>query len=168
MTQTERVHQYMRDFGSITQLEAMADLGVMRLASRINDMKRQGAVTEGVQEMDSAELIKGLKDAERYIAYVAPSCYASNEALEAIRDAADLIEAQAKRIADLESNLPMVESVLVDKLNLRIAELESETARLKWMTSGKDVPTEAYKHGFFDGEQAVSVDLRSVRKGEQE
>ena len=106
MTQTERVHQYMRDFGSITQLEAMADLGVMRLASRINDMKRQGAVTEGVQEMDSAELIKGLKDAERYIAYVAPSCYASNEALEAIRDAADLIEAQAKRIAELEAQMP--------------------------------------------------------------
>ena len=48
MTQTERVHQYMRDFGSITQLDAIRDLGVMRLASRINDMKRQGAATEGV------------------------------------------------------------------------------------------------------------------------
>lgn len=42
MKQTERVEQYMRDFGSITQLEAMADLGVMRLASRISDLRRFG------------------------------------------------------------------------------------------------------------------------------
>lgn len=53
MTQTERVHQYMRDFGSITQLDAIRDLGVMRLASRINDMKRQGVRI--VKTMESAK-----------------------------------------------------------------------------------------------------------------
>lgn len=41
-TQAERVLQYMVDFGSITQLEALNDLGVMRLASRISDLKKQG------------------------------------------------------------------------------------------------------------------------------
>lgn len=42
MTQCERIIQYMNDFGSITALEAMQDLGIMRLASRICDLKRQG------------------------------------------------------------------------------------------------------------------------------
>jgi hypothetical protein len=32
----------MQDFGSISQLEAMRDLGIMRLASRISDLRRQG------------------------------------------------------------------------------------------------------------------------------
>lgn len=41
-TQCERVLKYMRDFGSITPLEAMADLGVMRLAARISDLRRAG------------------------------------------------------------------------------------------------------------------------------
>lgn len=41
-TQNERIIQYIKDFGSITQLEALRDLGVMRLASRISDLKRLG------------------------------------------------------------------------------------------------------------------------------
>ena len=41
-TQGQRVLDYMERFGSITQLEALKDLGVMRLASRISDLKRQG------------------------------------------------------------------------------------------------------------------------------
>lgn len=40
--QTERVITYIEEFGSITQAEAYNDLGVMRLASRISDLKRQG------------------------------------------------------------------------------------------------------------------------------
>lgn len=32
----------MERFGSITQLEALADLGCMRLASRISDLRQQG------------------------------------------------------------------------------------------------------------------------------
>ena len=41
-TQAERVLDYMFEFGSITQLEALRDLGVMRLASRISDLKKLG------------------------------------------------------------------------------------------------------------------------------
>ena len=42
MKQAERVLKYMRDFGSITQLEAMKDLGCMRLGARVYDLKREG------------------------------------------------------------------------------------------------------------------------------
>lgn len=41
-TQNERIIDYIERFGSITQLEALRDLGVMRLASRISDLKRLG------------------------------------------------------------------------------------------------------------------------------
>ena len=41
-TQNERILDYIDEFGSITQLEALRDLGVMRLASRISDLRRQG------------------------------------------------------------------------------------------------------------------------------
>lgn len=42
MTQNERVLQYIKDYGSITQLDALREFGCMRLASRISDLKRQG------------------------------------------------------------------------------------------------------------------------------
>lgn len=41
-TQNQRILEYIREFGSITQLEALRDLGVMRLASRISDLRKQG------------------------------------------------------------------------------------------------------------------------------
>ena len=41
-TQNERIVAYIRQFGSITPLQAVADIGCMRLASRINDLKRMG------------------------------------------------------------------------------------------------------------------------------
>lgn len=41
-TQAERVLEYIEQFGSITQMEAMNDLGVMRLASRVSDLKKLG------------------------------------------------------------------------------------------------------------------------------
>lgn len=41
-TQNQRIMNYMREFGSITQLQALSDLGVMRLASRISDLRRSG------------------------------------------------------------------------------------------------------------------------------
>ncbi len=42
-TQCDRVYRYIQDFGSITQYEALTDLGVMRLASRISEIKKRGA-----------------------------------------------------------------------------------------------------------------------------
>lgn len=41
-TQNERIIAYIEEFGSINQYEALRDLGVMRLASRISDLKRLG------------------------------------------------------------------------------------------------------------------------------
>ena len=41
-TQCEKVLPYMRQFGSITQLQALQDIGCMRLASRISDLRYQG------------------------------------------------------------------------------------------------------------------------------
>ena len=48
--QTDRVISYIREFGSITQLEALRDLGVMRLASRISDLRKQGYNITGKPE----------------------------------------------------------------------------------------------------------------------
>lgn len=45
-TQAQRVIDYMAEFGSITQLEALRDLGVMRLASRISDLRKAGHMIE--------------------------------------------------------------------------------------------------------------------------
>lgn len=42
MTQNERILRHLRDRGSITAIEAMQDYGVMRLASRVSDLKRSG------------------------------------------------------------------------------------------------------------------------------
>lgn len=42
MTQNDRILRHMRDIGSITQLEAISEYGIMRLASRISDLKRDG------------------------------------------------------------------------------------------------------------------------------
>lgn len=42
MTQSQRILWYMKEYGGITQLEALRDLGVMRLASRISDLRKEG------------------------------------------------------------------------------------------------------------------------------
>lgn len=42
MTQNDRVYEYLSEHGTITSLEAITELGVTRLASRINDLKRMG------------------------------------------------------------------------------------------------------------------------------
>lgn len=42
MTQKERILKYLEDWGSITPMEAMRDLGVMRLGARIWELIREG------------------------------------------------------------------------------------------------------------------------------
>lgn len=42
MTQSERIVRHLETFGSITSLEAMRDYGIMRLASRVSDLKKDG------------------------------------------------------------------------------------------------------------------------------
>lgn len=41
-TQAQRILGYLEAHGAITQYEAMVDLGVMRLASRISELKKDG------------------------------------------------------------------------------------------------------------------------------
>lgn len=43
-TQSMRILNYMREHGSITQDDATKKLGVMRLASRISELKKNGYV----------------------------------------------------------------------------------------------------------------------------
>lgn len=43
MTQNEKIMRHLRDCGSITALEAMSEYGIMRLASRVSDLRREGA-----------------------------------------------------------------------------------------------------------------------------
>lgn len=42
MTQTEKILNHMKCFGTITSLEALSEYGIMRLASRISDLKKEG------------------------------------------------------------------------------------------------------------------------------
>ena len=41
-TQNDRILRHLKDFGSISSLEAITEYGILRLASRINDLKRMG------------------------------------------------------------------------------------------------------------------------------
>ena len=41
-TQNEELYDYLKENGSITQMKALRELGIMRLASRISDLRRQG------------------------------------------------------------------------------------------------------------------------------
>ena len=41
-SQNERILDYMRKHGGITQMEALKQISVMRLASRISDLRRRG------------------------------------------------------------------------------------------------------------------------------
>lgn len=42
VSQCDRIIEYMKKHGSITQAEAYIDIGCFRLASRICDLKRRG------------------------------------------------------------------------------------------------------------------------------
>ena len=42
MTQCEKIIRHLRDHGSISSLEAINEYGILRLASRVSDLKRRG------------------------------------------------------------------------------------------------------------------------------
>lgn len=52
MTQCEKIVEYIREYGSITTMEAFTDLGITRLASRIHDLQSEGFNIE-------REIVKG-------------------------------------------------------------------------------------------------------------
>jgi hypothetical protein len=41
-TQTEQVHEYLKENGSITSYEAFTKLGITRLSARIYDLRKAG------------------------------------------------------------------------------------------------------------------------------
>ena len=63
MTQCERILRHLKDNGSITSLEALKEYGIMRLASRICDLKQEGYLIQ----------TKTIKSKNRY---GEPVCYA--------------------------------------------------------------------------------------------
>ena len=42
ITQTDKIIEYIDRFGSITALDALGDLGIMRLAARIGELRVDG------------------------------------------------------------------------------------------------------------------------------
>lgn len=42
MKQCERVVNYIKEFGSISPLEAFRDLGITKLATRVSELKKEG------------------------------------------------------------------------------------------------------------------------------
>lgn len=65
MTQHERILQYIKEFGSISPMEAYGDLGITKLATRISEMRADGM--EFDQRMESAKNRYG--DKVRYMRY---------------------------------------------------------------------------------------------------
>ena len=65
MTQHERILQYIKEFGSISPMEAYGDLGITKLATRISEMRADGM--EFDQRMESTKNRYG--DKVRYMRY---------------------------------------------------------------------------------------------------
>lgn len=42
MTQNEKVLAHLQKYGTITPIEALSEYGIMRLASRVSDLKHDG------------------------------------------------------------------------------------------------------------------------------
>lgn len=52
-TQCKRILDYLDDYGSITPIEALRDLGIMRLAARIHEIRsRYGIPVDGESVKD--------------------------------------------------------------------------------------------------------------------
>ena len=66
-TQCQMVLEYMRQFGSINPLEAIRDIGCMRLASRINDLKDQGFAIGRRMKTSKNRYGKNVSFAEYYL-----------------------------------------------------------------------------------------------------
>jgi hypothetical protein len=49
-TQQDRILQYIKDFGSITTLDAFRDLGITKLTTGISEMRRMGIAIIGTPE----------------------------------------------------------------------------------------------------------------------
>lgn len=67
-TQVDRIKDYIRDFGSITSWEAMKEIGVGHLSSRISEMRQAGINVVGTMKPDKNRY----GDKIRYMVYTIP------------------------------------------------------------------------------------------------
>lgn len=51
LTQNEMIANHLREFGTITQMEAINEYGVYRLSARIHDLRAQGMDIETVDNV---------------------------------------------------------------------------------------------------------------------
>lgn len=65
MKQADRVMQYLKDFGSITPLDAVRDLGIMCLAERVRDLRNAGVDIKSTPETSKNRY----GDITRYVRY---------------------------------------------------------------------------------------------------
>ena len=65
--QTEMVLQYLERYGTITPVDAMREFGIMRLASRISDLKRAGFDIKSRMKQSTNRFGKPVHYAEYYV-----------------------------------------------------------------------------------------------------
>lgn len=75
MTQHERILDYMDRFGSITPMDAIFDLGITKLATRIGELRQLGVLIES----ETVESKNRYGEQARYKRYWMPSCEARKE-----------------------------------------------------------------------------------------
>lgn len=65
--QTEMVLMYLEQYGTITPVDAMREFGIMRLASRISDLKRAGWNIQSRMKQSTNRFGKPVRFSEYYI-----------------------------------------------------------------------------------------------------
>lgn len=68
MTQKDRILKYIKDFGSITPMDAFRDLGITKLATRVSEMKKEGIFL--VKEFEKS--VNRYGEAVNYMRYSMP------------------------------------------------------------------------------------------------
>lgn len=66
LSQSERVYQYLKKHGSITNAHAILNMGIWRLGARINDLKKKNRIIINYLESDYVKNTKNY----RYVAEV--------------------------------------------------------------------------------------------------
>ena len=66
-TQYDMILRYLRDHGSITQLDAIREFGCMRLAARISVLKERGYRIESVDEFSNNRYGDKIRYARYYL-----------------------------------------------------------------------------------------------------
>ena len=67
LAQCQRILRHLKDFGAITAAEAFNEYGIMRLAARINDLRRQGNLIGRRMRTSKNRYGEGVSYAEYYL-----------------------------------------------------------------------------------------------------